>query len=290
MSQSNSLIINLITEYTEKFESRIKELESENLKLKSFVDSINTNTTNFNGTNCTIDSIQQQYASLLERHKEIKASYMEAEKENTRLYQEVDTLKREQSSLKSTIEKYFSEKNFSERNSPIRQPKPEAVFSKKSLNFLENQPPSDQKMKHKLAKSRKNLELLEREKSTFDDYDTLSDSDMDIEEDNDTKPIAKKLNFDYQNTGFKDLVGNAEKNATNETYDFEQFSIELLKKLIENNIQPNSNSPLFTKSQLQSSTTEHYPYLKQLSLQSCPFHEHNPLFISPVKYNETMKY
>ncbi len=87
--------MSIITQYTKQFVDRISELENENNQLKQKVD--------------VSPGLKADFDSLTERHIELKKSYAEIERENTKMRQDMDHLIAQQSSLHSDVAKYFQQ-------------------------------------------------------------------------------------------------------------------------------------------------------------------------------------
>lgn len=96
MSQTNSVLMSIITKYTKQFVDRISELENENNQLKHRVGS-------------TPSTLKADFDSLTERHTELKISYGEIERENTKLRQDIEQLISQQKSLEADIAQYFAQ-------------------------------------------------------------------------------------------------------------------------------------------------------------------------------------
>jgi len=96
MSQTNSALMSIITQYTKQFVDRISELENENNQLKQKVGSVPS-------------GLKAEFDKLTERHSELKISYAEIERENTKLRQDMNQLIAQQDSLQSDIAKHFQQ-------------------------------------------------------------------------------------------------------------------------------------------------------------------------------------
>lgn len=95
MSQTNSALMSMITQFTKQFVDRISELENVNRQLKLQLE----NSPSVNKT---------EFDRLAERHNELKASYAEIERENTKLRQDMDQLVAQQNSIQTDVSEYFN--------------------------------------------------------------------------------------------------------------------------------------------------------------------------------------
>ena len=96
MSQTNSALMSIITQYTKQFVDRISELENANHQLKLQLS--NSSTVN-----------KADFDRLAERHNELKNSYAEIERENAKLRQDMEQLVEQQNSLQTDISQYFQQ-------------------------------------------------------------------------------------------------------------------------------------------------------------------------------------
>lgn len=96
MSQTNSALMSIITQYTKQFVDKISELEKENTQLKQQVGTVPS-------------TLKADFDRLTERHTELKSSYGEIERENAQLRQDITQLIAQQKSLEADISQYFAQ-------------------------------------------------------------------------------------------------------------------------------------------------------------------------------------
>jgi len=185
MSQTNSSLMSIITQYTKQFVDRISELENENKQLKQQVGSVPSN-------------LKADFDRLSERHAELKSAYMEIERENAQLRLDMDQLTAQQKSLESEISQYFT-KAFSKI-----QPHPDNARSPtKTVTVQMPQVVPSQKPLHREAKA--TTKLLNTAYESDSELDS-SDSDSEYRE-----SVSRKLRFADEPTKQSKQTENLEK-------------------------------------------------------------------------------
>jgi hypothetical protein len=176
MSQTNSALMSIITQYTKQFVDKISELENENYQLKQKV-----------GANPS--SLKGDFDKLTERHSELKISYAEIERENTKLRQDMDQLIAQQDLLQADVAKHFQQvfsKFTAKQAEQIRTPK---------KTYEIHSAPS-QKPLHREAKATTKLLNTEYESdSSNSDTDDEMPALVSASENESVKFIPRKLNF-----------------------------------------------------------------------------------------------
>lgn len=170
MSQTNSVLMSIITQHTKQFVDRISELENENNQLKHRVGSVPS-------------TIKADFDSLSARHAELKSSYEEIERENTKLRQHMEQLIAQQKSLEADISQYFAQtfsniqiqKQFQQANGNYSTP----VKSAKSNNIEIPQVAPSQKPIYREAKA--TTKLLNTEYDSDSEFDSSDSADSDNE-------------------------------------------------------------------------------------------------------------
>lgn len=168
MSQTNSALMSIITQYTKQFVDRISELENENRQLKQRADTIPS-------------TLKADFDRLSERHTELKTSYAEIERENTKLRQDMEQLIAQQKSLESDIAQFFTQTFSTISSPPVQTPK-------KSRDVETPQAAPSQTPVYREAKA--TTKLLNTAYESDSEFDS---SDSDDEKPNIASP--KKLRF-----------------------------------------------------------------------------------------------
>jgi hypothetical protein len=182
MSQTNSALMSIITQYTKQFVDRISELENENNQLKQKVDVVPS-------------GLKAEFDKLTERHSELKISYAEIERENTKLRQDMNQLISQQDSLQSDIAKHFQQvfsgfttKQTEQLNTP-----------RKTSSVKFSSVPPSQKPIYREAKATTKLLNTEYES---DSSDSETDDEMPalvpISDDESSNFAPRKLRFDVR--------------------------------------------------------------------------------------------
>lgn len=89
--------MDLLNQYFHKMRDHIQELELENTNLKK-------------SQNGEIDKLKKEFASLTERHKELKEAFLESEKQVKELTQEKEQILQKEKELSELIKSQFEEK------------------------------------------------------------------------------------------------------------------------------------------------------------------------------------
>ncbi len=157
MSQTNSALMSMITQFTKQFVDRISELENVNRQLKLQLE----NSPSVN---------KAEFDRLAERHNELKASYAEIERENTKLRQDMDQLVAQQNSIQTDVSEYFNKVFGTLGNSSNGFQTPTKQFTNTSSTVVPNQTPA-----HRNAKA--TTKLLNTE---YESDSELTDSDDEL--------------------------------------------------------------------------------------------------------------
>jgi hypothetical protein len=163
MSQTNSALMSIITQYTKQFVDRISELENENRQLKQKIGVVPS-------------SFKAEFDRLTERHSELKISYAEIERENLKLRQDMKQLIAQQSSIESDVAKHFQQVFSAFGNKQFEQTPYKTHYIE-----LPSVAPS-QKQNHKDAKTK------EKAKATTKLLNTEYESDSDSSDTDDEMP------------------------------------------------------------------------------------------------------
>ena len=180
MSQTNSALMSIITQYTKQFVDRISELENENNQLKQKVDVAPT-------------GLKADFDKLTERHSELKISYAEIERENTKLRQDMNQLIAQQDSLQSDIAKHFQQvfSGFATKQTEhVHTPR-------KSSNVKFSSVPPSQTPLYREAKATTKLLNTEYE-SDSSDSETDYEMPVPISDDESVNCAPRKLRFDVR--------------------------------------------------------------------------------------------
>jgi len=204
MSQSNSSIINVISEYTKQFVDKINKLEKENNELKKQL------------SNYSAD-LQGEFNRLTERHNELKTSYAEIDRENIQMKQEIEQLHMYQKSIQSDISQYYNKVL-----TDISNQTPKKSHTLEKQNNAPNQTP--------IYRKAKSAKLLNTKYNSESDSDSSNSDNLNNDMynfDGQKRFTPKKLNFNNSKPSFINLSDTRHKN---EKSDDENESI--LKQII----------------------------------------------------------
>ena len=247
MSQTNSAIMSIITQYIKQFVDKINELENENHQLKQKVDVLPS-------------SLKADFDSLTERHSELKISYAEIERENTKMRQDMDQLIAQQNSLHSDIAKYFQQvvsafETETKQTEPIKTPKKTCTIK------IPTTPPS-QKPLYREAKATTKLLNTEYES---DSSDSETDDEMPPlipacnNEDESENFVPRKLRFNVRadpnksfahhtntepiNVNLSEILHKEEESSDDEKDDYEKILKQIITEGLMSGLENLNRSP-----------------------------------------------
>jgi hypothetical protein len=183
MSQTNSALMNIITQFTKQFVDKISELENTNNQLRLQLEK--SSTVN-----------KADFDKLNERHNELKASYVEIERENNKLRQDMEQLIAQQHSLETDISKYFNQvfSTLGNNQTPLK-PKPLASNTSNTPNTPNTSNNSNHTQFNARVPSQTPAYRNSKSSAHFLNSEYESDSELSESDDEQLDFVPRKLRF-----------------------------------------------------------------------------------------------